>query len=39
MKKLTCHCGAIEAEVNVPEKGFEKLCVVIVLSVKEKVIS
>jgi len=25
MKKLTCHCGAIEAEVNVPEKGFEKI--------------
>ena len=23
MKKLTCHCGAVEAEVNVPEK-FEK---------------
>ena len=25
MKKLTCHCGGIEAEVNVPEKGFEKI--------------
>jgi len=25
MKKLTCHCGTIEAEVNVPEKGFEKI--------------
>ena len=24
MKKLTCHCGAVEAEVNVPEK-FEKV--------------
>ena len=24
MKKLSCHCGAVEAEVNVPEK-FEKL--------------
>ena len=36
MKKLTCHCGGIEAEVNVPENGFEKLCVVIVLYVKEK---
>ena len=24
MKKLTCHCGTVEAEVNVPEKGFEK---------------
>ena len=25
MKKLTCHCGKIEAEVNVPETGFEKI--------------
>ena len=25
MKKLTCHCGAIEAKVNVSEKGFEKV--------------
>ncbi len=25
MKKLTCHCGGVEAEVKVPEKGFEKL--------------
>ena len=25
MKKLTCHCGRIEAEVNVPENGFEKV--------------
>ena len=24
MKKLSCHCGAVEAEVNVPEK-FEKV--------------
>tara|TARA_B100000029_G_C17136494_1_gene800749 strand:- start:174 stop:539 length:366 start_codon:yes stop_codon:yes gene_type:complete len=24
MKKLTCHCGAVEAEVKVPEK-FEKV--------------
>ena len=24
MKKLTCHCGAVEAEVNVPDK-FEKV--------------
>ena len=23
MKKLTCHCGGVEAGVNVPEKGFE----------------
>ena len=25
MKKLTCHCGSVEAEINVPEKGFEKI--------------
>ena len=25
MKKLTCHCGGIEAEVNVPENGFQKI--------------
>ena len=25
MKKLTCHCGGVEAEVKLPEKGFEKL--------------
>ena len=25
MKKLTCHCGGVEAEVNVPDKGFEKV--------------
>ncbi len=25
MKKLTCHCGSVEAEVKLPEKGFEKL--------------
>ena len=25
MKKLTCHCGGVEAEVKVPENGFEKL--------------
>ena len=24
MRKLSCHCGGVEAEVNVPEKGFEK---------------
>ena len=24
MKKLTCHCGGVEAEVKVPENGFEK---------------
>ena len=26
MKKLTCHCECIEAEINVPDKGFEKIC-------------
>ncbi len=25
MRKLTCHCGGVEAEVKLPEKGFEKL--------------
>ena len=25
MKKLTCHCGGVEAEVNVPEEGFKKI--------------
>jgi len=25
MKKLTCHCGGVEAEVKLAEKGFEKL--------------
>jgi len=25
MKKLTCHCGGVEAEVKLPESGFEKL--------------
>ena len=25
MKKLTCHCKGVEAEVKLPEKGFEKL--------------
>ncbi len=25
MKKLTCHCGGVEAEINVPENGFEKV--------------
>ena len=24
-KKLNCHCGSIEAEVEVPEKGIEKI--------------
>ena len=24
MKKLTCHCGAIEAEVKIPIGGVEK---------------
>ena len=25
MKKLTCHCGGVEAEIKLPEGGFEKL--------------
>ena len=25
MKKLTCHCSAVEIHVKLPEKGFEKL--------------
>ena len=25
MKKLTCHCGGVEAQINVPDKGFEKI--------------
>ena len=25
VRKLACHCGGIEAEVNVPENGFEKV--------------
>ena len=25
MPKLTCHCGGVEAEVNIPENGFEKI--------------
>ena len=25
MKKLTCHCGAIEAEVKIPMGGVEKI--------------
>tara|TARA_B100001175_G_scaffold317073_1_gene332755 strand:- start:1462 stop:1827 length:366 start_codon:yes stop_codon:yes gene_type:complete len=25
MKKLTCHCGGVEAKVRLPENGFEKL--------------
>ena len=24
-KKLNCHCGSVEAEVEVPEKGIEKV--------------
>ena len=24
MKKLTCHCGGVEAEIELTEKGFEK---------------
>ena len=25
MKKLTCHCGGVEAEIKVPESGFKKV--------------
>ena len=25
MKKLTCYCGGVEAEVKIPENGFQKL--------------
>ena len=25
MKKLTCHCGGVEAEIKIPENGFQKL--------------
>ncbi|MFL2896474.1 MAG: GFA family protein [Candidatus Pelagibacter sp.] len=25
MKKLTCHCGEVQAEVNVPGEGFKKV--------------
>ena len=25
MKKLTCHCGRVEVEIKLQEKGFEKL--------------
>ena len=24
-KKLTCHCGGVEAEINIPKTGIEKL--------------
>ena len=25
MKKLTCHCGGVEAQVRIPEEGFKKI--------------
>ena len=25
MKKLTCHCGKVEAEVKIPERGIDKI--------------
>ena len=37
-KKLTCHCGGVEGQVEVPETDFKKLCGAIVLYAKEKVI-
>ena len=36
MKKLTCHCDAVEAEINI-SGDLEKLLSAIVLFVKEKV--
>ena len=36
MKKLKCHCGAIEAKINAPE-NLEKILRCIVHYVKEKV--
>ena len=25
IKKLKCHCGNVEAEVNIPDNGIEKI--------------
>ena len=25
MKKLTCHCGKVEAEVKIPKNGIDKI--------------
>ena len=36
MKKLVCHCGAVEAEINL-DGDLSKVINVIVLYVKEKV--
>ena len=36
MKKLNCHCGSVEAEINISNK-LEKLSGAIALFVKEKV--
>ena len=38
MKKLTCHCGGVEAEVKLPEKGFENLLDVTAQFAKGRVI-
>ena len=27
-KKLSCHCGSIEAQVEVPENGFKKIHII-----------
>ena len=35
MKKLTCHCGEVEAEINVPD-NLEKVLKCNALFVKEK---
>ena len=38
MAKLTCHCGGVEAEVKISEKGFKRLWGAIALFVKERAI-
>ena len=38
MKKLTCHCGGVEAEVKLPEKGLKSLLDATVQFAKEKAI-
>ena len=36
IKKLTCHCGEVEAEVKIPETGIEKFMRCNFLYAKEK---
>ena len=38
MKKLTCHCGGVEAEVNYQKKVLKSLLDAIAQFAKEKVI-